>query len=104
MSQQQVLKQELTVSQILRVYGRRFTQTRKRYSDGRNGRCVIGVVMSYHGWNGKDDPDAAKRLLAPLVALRLAGINKESLIEMNDCGMTFEEIADYLDLELIKMA
>ncbi|MGI0042284.1 MAG: hypothetical protein ACRD47_01120 [Nitrososphaeraceae archaeon] len=60
--------------------------------------------MSYHGWNGKDDPDAAKRLLATLVALRLAGTNKESLIEMNDCGMTFEEMADYLDLELIKLA
>jgi hypothetical protein len=60
--------------------------------------------MLYHGWNGKDDHDAAKRLLATLVALRLAGTNKESLIEMNDCGMTFEEIADYLDLELIKLA
>ena len=32
--QQQLLKQELTVSQILRRYGKEFRQVRKRYSDG----------------------------------------------------------------------
>lgn len=57
--------------------------------------------MSYFGWNGKDDSQASGKLLGALIALRRAGINKESLIEMNDCGMTFEEIADYLDLRLI---
>lgn len=96
--QLQLLKQEVTVSQILRNYGSNFTQIRKRYSDGRNGRCAIGVIMSYFGWNGKDDGEASKRLLATLVALRQAGINKESLIEMNDSGKTFDEIADYLEL------
>ena len=35
--------------------------------------------------------------MLPLVALRRAGISKESLIELNDSGRTFEEIADYLD-------
>ena len=44
------------------------------------------------------------KLLATSVALRRSGVNKESLIEMNDCGMTFEQIADYLDLELINLA
>ncbi|MPZ07995.1 MAG: hypothetical protein GEU26_16525 [Nitrososphaeraceae archaeon] len=53
--QQQLLRLELTVSQILREYGKKFTQIIERYSDGRNGRCVIGLIMSYHGWNGKDD-------------------------------------------------
>jgi hypothetical protein len=26
-----------------------------RYSDGHNGRCAIGLIMSYFGWNGKND-------------------------------------------------
>jgi hypothetical protein len=104
MSQQkQLLKQELTVSEILCIHGKQFRQIQMQYSDGLNGRCAIGVIMSYFGWNGKDDGEAAKRLLATLVVLRRAGVNKESLIEMNDCGMTFEEIADYLDLKLVKL-
>jgi hypothetical protein len=52
--------------------------------------------MSYYGWNGKDDSQAAK-LLNALIALRCAGIDKNSLIDMNDSGMPFDEIADYLD-------
>jgi hypothetical protein len=56
MSQQQQLlkKQGLTVSQILRVYGKQFTQITGWYTDGRNGRCAGGVLMSYYGWNGRD--------------------------------------------------
>jgi hypothetical protein len=34
--------------------------------------------MSYFGWNGKDDGDAERRLTAKSVALRRAGVNKES--------------------------
>ena len=30
-------------------------QITERSSDGRNGRCAIGVIMWYFGWNGKDD-------------------------------------------------
>lgn len=95
--QQQLLKQELTVSEILREYGKKFTQVRKRYSDGHNGRCAIGVVMSYFGWNGKDDSHAAGKLLGTSIALNHAGVSKELLIRLNDSGATFEEIADYLD-------
>ena len=51
--QQQVLKQELTISQILHEYGKKFTQVREQYSDGNNGRCAIGVLISYFGWDGK---------------------------------------------------
>jgi hypothetical protein len=97
MSRQQQMAQELSFSQILRTYGKHFTQIRKRYSDGHNGRCAIGAIMSYFGWNGKDDGDATRRLLATLVALKRADISKESLIEMNDSGFSFDEIADYLD-------
>ena len=51
---------ELTVSQILREYGKQFTQITDQYSDGHNGRCAIGVMMSYFGWDGTDDFDTAK--------------------------------------------
>ena len=95
--QQLLLRQELTVSEILRTYGKQFKQITERYSDGHNGRCALGVIMSYYGWNGKDDSQAASKLLGTLIALRCAGIDKNSLIDMNDSGMPFDEIADYLD-------
>jgi hypothetical protein len=94
---QQLLRRELTVSQVLREYGKKFTQITERYSDGRNGRCAVGVIMSYFGWNGRDEYDAGSKLLGTLIALRQAGIDKNFLIEMNDSGMTFNEIADILD-------
>jgi hypothetical protein len=94
---QQVLKQKLTVSQILRIYRKQFKQIIERYSDGRNGRCAIGVIMSYHGWNGKDDSQASGKLLGALITLRYAGIDKNLLINLNDSGFTFDEIADYFD-------
>jgi hypothetical protein len=105
MNQKQFLKQQqqqqqqlkLTVSEILRVYGKQFIQITERYSDGRDGRCAIGVIMSYYGWNGKEDSDAASKLLGALIAIRHAGVDKNLLIEMNDSGFTFAEIADYLD-------
>jgi hypothetical protein len=98
MSQQQLLiKQDQTVPQILREYGKRFTQVQGRYSNGLNGRCALGVIMSYYGWNGKDDSQAASKLLGTLTALRCAGVDKNLLIEMNDSGYSFNEIANYLD-------
>ena len=42
-------------------------------------------------------PQATSKLLGTLIALRCAGFDKNSLIEMNDSGMSFDEIADYLD-------
>jgi hypothetical protein len=96
-SQQLLLRQDLTVSQILRTYGKQFKQIHMQYSDGRNGRCAIGVIMSYYGWNGKDDTQASGKLLGALIALRHAGIDKHLLIHLNDSGFTFDEIADYLE-------
>jgi hypothetical protein len=89
--------QELSISQIIRTYGKQFTQIRKQYTDGLSGRCVMGVIMSYYGWDGKCITNAERRLYAALVALRQAGISKELLIELNDSGASFDEIADYLD-------
>ena len=95
--QQLLLRQELTVSQILRTYGKQFTQITERYSDGNNGRCVMGVIMSYFGWNGKDDVRASRKLLSAFIALTHAGVSKDLAVQLNDSGMSFDEIADYLD-------
>jgi hypothetical protein len=95
--QQQLLKQELSVSQILRIYGKEYTQITERYSDGHNGRCAIGVLMSYLGWNGIDDSRASKKLLSAFIVLTHAGVSKDLIIQLNDSGMSFNDIADYLD-------
>ena len=95
--QQQVLQKELTVSQILRTYGKQFTQIQKQYSDGQNGRCAIGVMMSYLGWDCLHNFDTAKWLFVALAELRQSGINEDLLMELNDSGFTFNEIAEYLD-------
>ena len=93
-------KQEASISQIIRMYGKQFTQIRKRYTDGLGGRCVMGLIMSFYGWDGKCITNAERKLYAALVALRRAGISKELLIELNDSGATFDDIADYLDKNL----
>jgi hypothetical protein len=55
-----------------------------QYSDGLNGRCAMGVIMSYFGWNGKDDSKTTTKLLGTLIALRHAGIDKDfDCIPMN---------------------
>ena len=95
--QQLLLKEKLSIPQILRIYAKQFTQVTGRYSDEYNGRCAIGVIMSYFGWNGKDMIQADKKLLGALIALRYAGIDKNLIIEMNDSGFTFNQIADCLD-------
>ncbi|HXW12276.1 MAG TPA: hypothetical protein VD694_05905 [Nitrososphaeraceae archaeon] len=95
--QQLLLTQNLTVPQILRTYGKRFRQITEQYSDGLNGRCALGVILSYYGWNGRDDSQATRKLLNTLIALSYAGIERNVLMEMNDSGFTFDEIADYID-------
>ena len=90
-------KQEASISQIIRTYGKYYKQIRKRYTDGLGGRGVMGLIMSYYGWDGKCITNAERRLYAALIALRRAGISKELLIELNDSGATFDDIADYLD-------
>jgi hypothetical protein len=100
MSQQQLLlkQKELTVPKILRTYGKQFTQIQSQYSDGRNGRCAMGVIMSYFGWDGAHDSDITTSLQAALPTLSNGGLRDDfSIIELNDSGMTFDEIANYLD-------
>ena len=96
--QLQQSKHELTVSQILLTYGKQFRQITERYSDGRDGRCAIGVIWSYFGWDGKPDSDLTPSIKAALPVLSKTGLNDEfSIIELNDSGWSFDEIAKYLD-------
>ena len=98
MSQQRLLlKEKLTISQILRAYGKQFMQITERYSDGHNGRCAMGVIMSYFGWDGKDDVRASRKLLSAFIALTHAGVSKDLVVQLNDSGMSFDEIADFID-------
>jgi hypothetical protein len=69
----------------------------KLYLDELDGRCAIGVIMSYFGWNDKDDFRAYKKLLRAFAALTQAGVGKDLVIQLNDSGMSFDEIADYSD-------
>jgi hypothetical protein len=87
----------MPISHILRTYGKQFRQIQMRYSDGQEGRCAIGVIMSYLGWNGKDDPSSAQILLAAFDNMKHADIDEGSLMDLNDSGYTFDEIADYLE-------
>ncbi|HZA69517.1 MAG TPA: hypothetical protein VE548_07435, partial [Nitrososphaeraceae archaeon] len=85
MSKQQLfLKHELTISQILRIYGKEFRQIRLRYSDGNNGRCAMGVIMSYYGWDGREDFDAVSNLHDASDMLNHAGIDYSLLKDLND--------------------
>ena len=53
--------------------------------------------MSFYGWDGEVDSRASKKLLRAFIALSNAGLNKDLVIQLNDSGMSFDEIADYLD-------
>ena len=53
--------------------------------------------MSYYGWDGEDDSRASRKLLRAFIALTNAGLNRDLVIQLNDSGMSFDEIADYLN-------
>jgi hypothetical protein len=53
--------------------------------------------MSYFGWDGTDDFDTAEVLIAAMEKLKHASIDKKLLIDLNNSGYTFDEIADYLE-------
>ena len=94
----QLLKQEMTISQILRTYGKQFRQIIGRYSDGHDGRCAMGVVWSYFGWGGRPDSEMTMSVKAALPTLAKTGLRDDfSIIELNDSGWSFDEIADYID-------
>lgn len=95
---QQLLTQNLTVSQILRTYGKQFRQIFGQYTDGLDGRCALGVIMCFFGWDGIRNSNINTSLQASFNSLANSDLDDGvSVIELNDSGMTFDEIADYLD-------
>jgi hypothetical protein len=55
--QQLLLKQELTIPQILRTYTKQFRQITEQYSNGYDGRCAMGAIYSYFSWDDGPDSD-----------------------------------------------
>ena len=87
--------QETTASDILREYSGQFDQITGRYSDGSNGRCAIGVLSSYFGWDGRDKD---KRLQYDSQIHELITPETEvKILKLNDSGKSFKEIADIIE-------
>jgi hypothetical protein len=95
--QQLLEQQDLTIPEILREYGKQFRQIQMQYSDKRNGRCAMGVIMSYFGWDGSNNFEKVNSIIAAENMLKQAGIEEDLLTDLNDSGYTFDMIADYLD-------
>jgi hypothetical protein len=95
----QMQQQEFSIPQILRTYGKQFKQIKRRFSDERNGRCAMGVILSYYGWDGRLNSlcDASPSSQAARQAMRSAGVSRSCIMDQNDLGYTFDEIADHLE-------
>lgn len=96
----QTQRQEFSISQILRIYGKQFKQIKRRFSDDRNGRCAMGVILSYYGWDdGKLNSlfEASPSSRAARQAMRSTGISRSYIMDHNDSGYTFDEIANYVE-------
>ena len=74
-----LLAQEMSLPEILCVYGKQFKQIKRRFSDEHNDRCAMGLILSYYGM------------------VILIHQSRGTIIKLNDSGKTFDEIADYLD-------
>ena len=59
----------------------------------------VRLVLSWNimGGDGKHNSDMTKSLQATYHALKKANISDDIIIELNDSGVTFDEIADFLD-------
>ena len=55
----------------------------------------MGVIMSYYGWDGREDFDAVNNLID--ASDTSVGIDYSLLKDLNDSGFTFDEIADFFD-------
>jgi hypothetical protein len=95
----QISKQELSISQILRIHGKQFKQIQRDFSDERNGRCAMGVILSYYGWDGKLNSlsHASPTSQTARRAMTRIGISGSWIMKQNDSGYTFDEIADYIE-------
>ena len=86
-----LLAQEMSLPEILCVYGKQFKQIKRRFSDEHNDRCAMGLILSYYGWNGHSD--ASKPMKIALNSLKEVDISRGTIIKLNDSGKIFDEIA-----------
>src|SRR5262245_34097360 len=95
----QIQQQVLSISEVLRTYGKQFKQIKRRFSDEHNGRCAMGVILSYYGWDGRLNSlcDASPSSRAARQAMRNAGISRSCIMDQNDSGYTFDKIASYIE-------
>lgn len=91
MSTVQILKQNRLheFAQVLRTT--RFKQIKTQPTDGKDGRCALGVIAEYLGRirndYGCDYHNISKEL----------GFGCDEIWGRNDSGLSFEQIADWLD-------
>jgi hypothetical protein len=62
-------------------------QITEQYSDVYDGRCAMGTIYSYFGWDGGPDSDMTMSITAALPELEKTGLRDDfSIIELNDAG------------------
>ena len=71
---QHLLAQEMSLPEILLAYDKQFKQIKRRFSDEHNGRCAMGLILSYYGWEGHSD--ASKSMKIALNSFKEVGISR----------------------------
>lgn len=75
-------------------------QIKYQRSDNRDGRCAIGALMGYEGWDGRHDTDMDRKEELRYVIKVGQALSLDvytNVFAKNDAGWTFNEIADWLD-------
>ena len=81
------------LSQIIREFT--FPQIKDAMTDHKGRYCVYGGLMKYFGW---DDVNDSNNLIPYREIMKLCGeTTLVNMINMNNNGSTFNEIADYLE-------
>jgi hypothetical protein len=81
------------VIQIIRQEKDKYKFIKSKYSDGKNGRCTLGLLHSSMGWDGKDlsTRHSLRRLINNF------GIHDiTTIVEINDQCNSFEEVMEKL--------
>jgi hypothetical protein len=87
------MKKYENVIEIIRQEKDKYRFIKSKYSDGKNGRCTLGLLHSSMGWDGKD--------LSTRHSLRHLINNFEihditTIVEINDQCNSFDEVMDKL--------
>jgi hypothetical protein len=92
---QQIL-QERKLSEIVRNIP--YRQIKNALGDLMDGRCVIGGIMCYCGWDGKDYWSNNALEIQTRVLDMVGGTEMwQVLVDKNNSGESFEMMADWLE-------